>query len=130
MQKNKYSARRGPFVSREGQLRIIRHQTLWFVLASATLSHRPWTFQIHSSEMHMIRCLFCQHIIFRGCYARCSHLHSFLLWKWSTEDPFKFRFHCPRLTIRAAFILFRPMYLVAVLSQNQFHIFEFQCFFA
>ena len=135
MQKSNCLARRGHFFSGDDQLHIFHHQTLWFVPAFATPSHLPWTFQTHAARRIGFYVpprfyLFCQCIIFRGCYARCSHLHSFLLWKWSTESPSKFRFHCSRLTIRAAFIFYRPMYMVAVLSQYHFYIFEFQCFFA
>ena len=135
MPKNNCSARRCPFFSTAVQLRIFRHQTSWFVLASATLSHLPWTFPKHRSGLKRFNVplgfyLFCQRIIFRSSYARFSHLHSFLLWMWSTEGPSKFGFHCPRLTIRANFIFFRSMYMVAVSAQYRFYIFDFQCFFA
>ena len=56
MQKSICSARKGHFFSRQDRLRIFNHQTSLFVLASATLSHLPWTFQIHRSETHRIQC--------------------------------------------------------------------------
>ena len=46
------------------------------------------------------------------------------------RESIQVSFPCPRLIIRAAFIFFWPMYLVAVLSQYLFYIFEFQSFFA
>ena len=79
--------------------------------------------------------LFCQRIIFRSCYTRRIHLHSFLLWKWSTE---KWSIHVsislPKIHHSCSFlyraVFFWPMYMKAVLSQCHFYIFEIQSFFA
>ena len=135
MPKDNCSARRGPFFSREGQLFIFRHQTLWFVLASATLSHRPCTFQIHRSGVHWIQCP----TKFKSVMP-AHHLQKLLRKMQSSalrlavevvhRESIQVSFSLPKAHHSCRFIFLRPMYMVAVLAQYDLYMFECQFFFA
>ena len=135
MQKKRCSARRGPFQRRPlsylSPSNFVVCSSICNAFSSSLDLPDPSQRDANDSMSHQVAFyLFCQHIIFRSCYARCSHLHGILAVEVVHRGSIQALFSLPKSHHSCSFYILQADVYGGSFVPKQFHIFEFQYFFA